>query len=70
MFQAVLFGLMHGIPFGLATKSVTVFLLLTVLPGLFGGYQGWLNEKRCGGSILPSWLLHGCMNFLTAVLTL
>ena len=31
MFQAVLFGLMHGIPFGLATKSVTVFLLLTVL---------------------------------------
>ena len=70
VFQAVLFGLMHGIPFGLATKSVTVFLLLTVLPGLFGGYQGWLNEKRCGGSILPSWLLHGCMNFLTAVLTL
>lgn len=68
--QALLFGLMHGLPFGLATKSMIVFLLLTALPGLFGAYQGWLNEKRCGGSILPSWLLHGCMNFVTAVLSL
>ena len=68
--QAVLFGLMHGIPFGLAAKSAGAFLLLTALPGLFGAFQGWLNEKRCGGSILPSWLLHGCMNFATALLSL
>ena len=68
--QAVLFGLMHGIPFGLAAKSLGAFLLLTALPGLFGLFQGWLNEERCGGSILPSWLLHGCMNFITAVLSL
>ena len=68
--QAVLFGLMHGIPFGLVTKSVAVFLLLTAIPGLFGWYQGWLNEKQCGGSIIPSWLLHGCMNFVTAALSL
>lgn len=68
--QAVLFGLMHGIPFGLVTKSAAVFLLLTAIPGLFGWYQGWLNERQCGGSVIPSWLLHGCMNFLTAVLSL
>ena len=68
--QAVLFGLMHGIPFGMASNSAGAFLLLTALPGFFGWFQGWLNEKRSGGSILPSWLLHGCMNFVTAVLSL
>lgn len=68
--QALLFGLMHGIPFGLATNNALAFLLLTLIPGLFGWYQGWLNEKKCEGSIIPSWLLHGCINLLTAVLSL
>ena len=68
--QALLFGLMHGIPFGLVTKNVMVFLLLTLIPGLLGWYQGWLNEKQCGGSILPSWLLHSCMNLITGILSL
>lgn len=68
--QALLFGLMHGIPFGLATNNALAFLLLTLIPGLFGWYQGWLNEKKCEGSIIPSWILHGCINLLTAVLSL
>ena len=68
--QALLFGLMHGIPFGLVTKNVATFFLLTLIHGLFGWYQGWLNEKQCGGSIVPSWLLHSCMNLLTAILSL
>ncbi|MBR2676204.1 MAG: CPBP family intramembrane metalloprotease [Solobacterium sp.] len=68
--QALLFGLLHGIPFGLVTKSVFTVILLTLLPGLFGWFQGWLNEKQCDGSIVPSWLLHGCINFLTGILSL
>ncbi|MCR4997766.1 MAG: CPBP family intramembrane metalloprotease [Butyrivibrio sp.] len=68
--QAFLFGLMHGVPFGLATGSVWAFLLLTMLPGLFGAYMGWMNEKKFGGSIIPSWILHGCMNFMTAIMSL
>ena len=67
--QAFLFGLMHGVPFGLATGSVWAFLLLTMLPGLFGAYMGWMNEKKFGGSIIPSWILHGCMNFMTAIMS-
>ncbi len=70
LIQALLFGLMHGVPFAIATKSAAAFLLLTLAPGLFGWYQGWLNEKQCGGSILPSWLLHGCMNLATGILSL
>ena len=68
--QALLFGLVHGIPFGIITNSILAFVLLTMLPGLFGWYQGWLNEKQCGGSIVPSWLLHGGINLITAVLSL
>ena len=68
--QAVCFGLMHGIPFGLATGSVATTILLTILPGLVGWYQGWMNEKQCEGSIIPSWILHGCMNLLTSILSL
>lgn len=68
--QAVLFGLLHGVPFGLVTQNAVVVVLMTILPGAFGWYQGWLNEKRCGGSIVPSWLLHGTMNFLVTCLSL
>lgn len=68
--QAVLFGLLHGVPFGLATQNAVVVVLMTILPGAFGWYQGWLNEKRCGGSIVPSWLLHGTMNFVVTCLSL
>ena len=68
--QAILFGLLHGIPFGLVTQNIFVVVCLTILPGAFGWYQGWLNEKRCGGSIVPSWLLHGTMNFLVTCLSL
>lgn len=68
--QALLFGLLHGIPFGLATRNPVVTVLLTLLPGAFGWFQGWLNEKRCGGSILSSWLLHGTMNFIVTLLSL
>ena len=68
--QALLFGLLHGVPFGLVTGSVLSFLLLTLIPGLFGAFQGWLNEKRCGGSLIPSWLLHSAMNLATAILAL
>ena len=70
LLQAILFGLLHGIPFGLATHNVAVTVLLTILPGAFGWFQGWLNEKRCGGSIVSSWLLHGTMNFIVTCLAL
>ncbi len=70
MVQALLFGLLHGIPFALVTKSVPVFVLLTLLPGGIGYFEGWLNEKQCGGSIVPGWILHGLVNLLSGILSL
>ena len=70
LLQALLFGLMHGVPFGLATHNAWSLIILTILPGAMGWYQGWLNEKQGKGSIVPSWLLHGTMNFVTTCLNL
>ncbi len=68
--QALVFGLMHGIPLGLVTRSVAVFTVLTLVPGALGWYLGWFNERHCGGSIIPSWLLHGCVNYLSGIVSL
>lgn len=68
--QAVLFGLLHGIPFGLSTHNIAVTFLLTLLPAAIGWYMGWLNEKRCGGSIFSSRIVHGTMNLIVTILAL
>ncbi|MDO5559833.1 MAG: CPBP family intramembrane metalloprotease [Oscillospiraceae bacterium] len=65
--QSVFFGLLHGIPFGMATGKWYVYILLTLLPASIGFIQGWLNEKKADGSIIPSWILHALMNVLSAL---
>jgi len=62
--------MMHGVPFGLATGNIFVGIVMTLLPGAFGWFQGYINEKRFGGSIIPSWLLHGAINVTVALLAL
>lgn len=68
--QALLFGLLHGVPFAIATGNVYALILCTLLPGAFGWFEGWLNEKRYSGSIIPSWLIHGITNFIVSFITL
>ena len=68
--QSVLFGLMHGIPFGIASGNILVVVFFTLLPGVIGFYMGWVNEKKCGGSIIPSWLMHGITNAIVTCLSL
>ena len=70
IFQSVLFGLMHGIPFGIASGNVLVAVIFTLLPGAVGFYMGWVNEKKCDGSIIPSWLMHGITNAVVTCLSL
>ncbi|WP_082238603.1 CPBP family intramembrane glutamic endopeptidase [Niameybacter massiliensis] len=65
--QAILFGMIHGIPFGLMTGNVLITILLILLPGSIGWIQGWMNEKRSSGSIIPSWSTHAIMNILSAL---
>lgn len=65
--QAIIFGFLHGIPFGVATGNILVAILLTLLPCAFGMFQGWINEKYSSGSIIPSWIIHSLMNILSAL---
>lgn len=68
--QALIFGLFHGVPFGLATGKIGVTVLLTLLPGAIGWFEGWLSEKKFGGSIIPGWLLHGTVNLIATLTAL
>lgn len=65
--QAISFGLLHGIPFGIVTENIFVLVLLVLFPGIIGWFQGWMNEKCSSGSILPSWGLHAMMNILSGL---
>lgn len=65
--QALVFGLLHGLPIGLASGNIWAAISLTLLPGAMGWFQGWMNEKRFSGSILPSWMLHSLMNIVSAL---
>lgn len=68
--QAIVFGALHGIPFGIASHSIVLAVIFTLLPGAFAWFEGWLNEKHFGGSIVICWFLHGTVNFIAACLQL
>lgn len=68
--QALLFGLLHGVPFGIASHNVVALVVFTLLPGVMGFALGWLNEKKCGGTIVSSWLTHGLLNVIVGCISL
>lgn len=69
LIQAFIFGLSHII---LAYGQVTLIqgiglILYPMVPGILIAYT---NEKKANGSILPGWLIHGTLNFVTQLLNL
>jgi membrane protease YdiL (CAAX protease family) len=62
LIQATLFGALHlllaltPLATGVMVASVVVF------SGALGWINGWLNERRGGGSILPGWATHAAAN--------
>lgn len=64
--QSVLFGLVHG---GLFISSVGVpkALLITLFTGGIGWLMGYINEKKAGGSIIPSWCIHTAANIFSGI---
>lgn len=67
--QGLLFGMMHGIMFFTAVGLFGT-LIIIVFTGVIGGGMGYVNEKESEGSIIPSWLLHGCANAVSSVFAL
>lgn len=63
--QAILFGLPHGVPFMLVYHQYVVGVTLIICASVVGGLEFYLNEKKAGGSILPSFLIHSTVNVLS-----
>jgi len=67
--QGLLFGLMHGIIF-ISTAGLFGAIIVILLTGTLGWVMGWINEKQSDGSIISSWLIHGCANTLASIIAM
>ena len=66
--QAALFGLLHGLMF-ITEVSWLQTLLIILCTGGIAAYLGFVNEKKSGGSILASWIMHALANVVTGMLS-
>lgn len=67
--QGGLFGAMHGIVF-ISKVGLFSTIIIILFTGLLGWLMGLINEKQSSGSIISSWLLHGCFNALSAIISM
>lgn len=67
--QAILFGLLHGVML-FPIIGVVGALLGIIITGLIGWFMGLINEKYAGGSIVPSWIIHGLSNIMISLLAM
>mgnify|MGYP000007956387 FL=1 len=65
--QSLLFGLIHGIAFSSAAGPQAA-TGLAILTASIGYAMGYINERKAGGSILPSWCIHAAANVLAGLL--
>lgn len=66
--QALLFGTIHGIGFFMLTTPFKA-IIIVLITGFLGWIFGYLNEKKCDGSIIPSYLCHGIGNCFISLLS-
>jgi len=67
--QGILFGLLHGIMF-ISSTGLFRAIIIIIFTGILGSLMGWINEKQSGGSIIPSWLLHGIANTCASIIAM
>lgn len=64
--QAALFGLLHGIMFFPLVGAMKTILVIA-LTGLIAWFMGYINERKAGGSIFPSWIIHAISNIFSGI---
>ncbi len=64
--QAFLFGLLHGVMFVSAAGFLKAILLI-LFTAAIAWMMGYINEKKAGGSILSSWIIHGVTNLISGI---
>lgn len=63
--QALIFGLVHLLLVLVAKADPLVIAILCLFAAALGWVNGWLNERRAGGSILPGFGAHASANLIT-----
>jgi CAAX amino terminal protease family. len=67
--QSLCFGLLHGLMFyGYVGIGKTIIIIL--FTGGIAWGMGYINEKLAGGSIWPSWFIHGMANLFSTLISL
>lgn len=67
--QAIIFGLIHGFMF-ISDIGYFKAIIIVLITSTIGLLMGWINEKQSDGSIIPSWLLHGIANLISAIVAM
>ena len=67
--QSLIFGLAHGVMF-FSMVGVFKAIVIILFTGGIAWAMGYVNEKHAGGSILPSWFIHGLANTFAACLAM
>ena len=65
--QALIFGVLH-LTMVWGQVGIVMGIVIVIYPMIPAAAFAYLNEKKANGSILPSWLIHGTLNTLSALL--
>lgn len=65
--QALIFGAVHLLMVWGKT-SLLAGAVIVIYPALVAVLLAYLNEKRSGGSILPSWIIHSMLNLVSGLM--
>ena len=66
IFQGLIFGVIHGMMFFSLVGTVKA-IIIVCFTGLIGMFMGFVDEKKAGGSIIPSWCIHAIANILSGL---
>ena len=67
--QSVVFGLIHGVMLFAAAGPIKAVMII-LFTAVTAFVMGRVNEKKAGGSILPSWCIHAASNIISAFIAL
>lgn len=65
--QAVVFGAIHLLMVW-GQADLLAGVMIVVYPMVVAVLLSWINEKKAGGSIYPSWIIHGVLNSIEGIL--
>lgn len=66
IFQGLVFGVIHGMMFFSLVGTVKA-VIIVAFSGLIGMFMGFVDEKKAGGSIIPSWCIHAIANIFSGI---